>query len=168
MKKKITLVLLIFLLSLHAAKEKKYSTEYKVALSPIILIGEVVSIKFGEIKKHNNVDIPSQKVEVKFKVSESLKGKIEDSIEIIMFSYSYTIKKDNGVIEGHDLSAGFDTRYIKKGNKYLAYVQKKNGNYLLCIGSSQFFESITNKNDKKLKEELKEILERRKGNQKTD
>jgi hypothetical protein len=128
----------MFICNYIIACEFTFSLTQKVLNSDFIIHGEITSIKLCEVQKYEEIqgDL-SQHIQIGFRSIENILGNIEDEITINAYSvdFEYNSKQYNS-------SAGFRKSYLKLGDQYVAYLNKRGGKYYLSFQSNQSLEHI--------------------------
>jgi hypothetical protein len=124
------------------ASELTQSLEGKITVSDLIIVGTVTSVTRSKIKQEKHIFTKTQQVELKLKVTETIFGKKESEVTVTCYSVQYSKKTKDGGVSSHNCTAGFSGYGIIKGQKYIAYLKKKDGKYYLSGNSNQYLEEI--------------------------
>jgi hypothetical protein len=115
--------------------------EQKVASSDLVAVGVVTDVQLGEIRQLRNLSLKTQDTRIRFRVEECILGKEDGEISIEAHSVHFT--DSDGAIQG--ATAGFSNYGVQKGGRFIAYLRKTKGGYILSGESNQYLEWIDDK-----------------------
>ena len=125
------LMIVLILSSMVHSSEFHITLQEKVKDSSTIIIAEVIDVAIGDINNEG------QETAITLRVEKTLKGDVVKEVKILPRSTSYTVGNTC-----YSSTAGWSNYGINVGNKYIVYLNTKNGQVGLVHNSNQYMERI--------------------------
>jgi hypothetical protein len=129
----------VMLLEVCFGSELDITLEQKVQDSDIVVLATVTSVELGNIRKLPKLIQMTQDTKIHVRIDECIFGNETGEISIEAHSVSFVEGDTPHMVSA---TAGFTNSKVKNGVRFIAYLKKVSGRYLLTGESNQFLELI--------------------------